>query len=77
MKEFVLMKTNYDVKIAQMENKIKFLEEKVHGNQTELSSLRHARAYAKNKNNDLKSINKELVAKNECMKGIVDVWEVI
>lgn len=71
------MRTNYDVKFAQMEIKINFLEEKVRKNQTELSSLRDARAYAKNKNNDLKCINKELVAKNECMKGIVDVWEVM
>lgn len=77
MKEFVFMKTNSDVKVAQMENRIKFLEEKVRRNQTELSSLRDSRFYAKNKNKDFKSINKELVANNEYIKGIVDVWEVM
>lgn len=77
VKECVSMRADHDIQIANMECKIKFLEEKTKEQSTELKLLRAAKAYGKKKNEELKSSEKDLLKKVELMGESVDAWEVV
>lgn len=74
--EFSKSRSTYDVSIAKMQAKIECLEKKIQKQNIELKLLRSSKLYGKNKNDELKSTNKQLSTKIEHDEESVKFWKV-